>query len=90
MISSLMDAMRSSLGNKGGVLVTDATPLTGKWVALLALTDCTFTTLTTDVTKNGTSVLAVAVDWGTLSAGSVIYAKITEVTRLTGTFQLFV
>lgn len=90
MISSLMDAMRSSLGNKGGMVLTDTTAVTGNFVAILALTDCTFTTLTTPtVTKNGVVTAMTGADWGTLAEGSVIYAKITAVTLTSGKAQLF-
>ena len=79
----------SAMGANGSIMVTDTTAITGTFRALLVLEDCTFTTLTTDVTKNGIVTLAVGSDWGTKSAGDVIYAKITACTLASGKVQLF-
>lgn len=86
----ILDAIRSSLGNKGGIVLTDTTAITGEFVAIKAITDCTFTTLTTaGFTKNGTVTAMTAADWGTLEAGSTILAKITACTLASGKAQLF-
>jgi hypothetical protein len=51
---------------------------------IIAMSDTTFTTLTTNYTKNGTTTPAVAADWGTLYEGSTISGKITACTLATG------
>jgi hypothetical protein len=79
----------SSMGANGSILVTDTTAITGSFRALQVITDCVFTTLTTDITKNGIVTATTGSDWGTLSAGSVIYGRITECTLLSGKVQLF-
>jgi len=78
----------SSCGLDGGILVTDTTAITGDFHFMLVLADATFTTLTTEYTKNGTATLAVAADWGTLSAGFVLVGKISAVTLTSGTVLL--
>lgn len=84
------DATLSSMGIKGGILLTDTTAITGEFRAIKALTDCTFTTLTTpNVTKNGTTTAVVGADWGTLTQGDTILTKITACTLATGTALLF-
>jgi hypothetical protein len=80
------DAILSSMGIKGGILITDTTAITGEFRAIVALTDCTFTTLTTpNVTLNGDSAATSGSDWGTLTAGLQILTKITACTLATGT-----
>ena len=79
------DVILSSMGVKGGILVTDTTAITGEFRAVVAITDCTFTTLTTpNVTKNGTVTAATGADWGTLTAGNQILTKITACTLAGG------
>ncbi len=83
------DATLSSMGIKGGILVTDTTNIEGEFRAIKAVTDCTFTTLTTpNVTKNGDSTPSTGPDWGTLSAGDSIVAKITVCKLATGSAYL--
>ena len=79
----------SAMGANGSILVTDTTAITGTFRALLVVEDCTFTTLTTDVTKNGIVTATVGSDWGTQVTGNVIYAKITACTLASGKVQLF-
>jgi hypothetical protein len=73
-----------NLGFIGGVLITDLTAITGTYRAIKALTDTTFTTLTSELTKNGTVTPAVGADYGTLSAGDTIYGTFTAITLATG------
>ena len=83
------DALLSSMGIKGGVLVTDTTVVTGEYRGLIVLTDCTFTTLTTpNITKNGDVTAATGADWGTLTAGMQIPLKVTACTLATGSVYL--
>lgn len=90
MITSIMDAQRSSLGHNGGIVLTNTTAITGEFVAIKAITDCTFTTLTTPgFTKNDTATAMTGADWGTLEAGGIILARITACTLATGKAQLF-
>lgn len=83
------DFYLTSIGAKGSTLAVDTTALTGEWRMLLALTDCTFTVLTTNVTRNGTVNMASVSDWGTIKAGEFVYAKITACTLASGKVQLF-
>lgn len=79
------DVLISSMGLKGGILVTDTTAITGKFRAIKAITDCTFTTLTTPlITKNGETTAVTGADWGTLSSGDTILTEITACTLATG------
>lgn len=78
MIDNTLNALRSSLGGRGGILVTDTSTINGEFVAVKAITDCVFNTLTTpEITVNDTEILATGSDWGTLSAGDTILARIT-------------
>lgn len=84
------DATLSSMGIKGGILLTDTTAITGEFRAIKALTDCVFTTLTTpNVTKNGDVTPVTGADWGTLTAGDTILTRITACTLSSGTALLF-
>lgn len=83
------DVHLSSMGFKGGIVVTDTTAITGNFRAIKALTDCTFTTLTTELTLNGVENPAVGASFGTLSAGDSIPMKITACTLATGSAILF-
>jgi len=78
----------TSMGQSGGILLTDTTAITGSFCAMLVLTDAAFTTLTTDYTKNDSTTLAVAADWGTLSAGFVLAGNITACTLASGSVLL--
>ena len=71
-------------GQKGGILVTDTTAITGTFKTMVVLEDATFTTLTTEYTKNGTSTLSVGSDWGTLYTGFTMSGKITACTLASG------
>jgi hypothetical protein len=74
-----------NLGFVGGVLITDTTAITGTFRAIQALTDATFTTLTSDITVNGEEDAAEGSDFGTLSAGMAIYGTFTAITLASGT-----
>lgn len=78
------EAKLTEMGQKGGILVTDTTAITGDFRMLIVLTTATFTTLTTNFTKNGTSTATTGADWGTLYEGAVISGKITACTLATG------
>ena len=78
------DLTMSGYGQKGGILVTDTTAITGTFRMLIVLEDATFTTLTTEYTKNGTSTATVGSDWGTLYTGFVFSGRITACTLASG------
>lgn len=74
----------SMSGQKGGIVLTDTTAVTGNFRKIYALADATFTTLTSDITKNGDSTASTGGDFGTLSAGMQIVGKITSIKLATG------
>ena len=78
----------SAYGQDGGMILDDTTAITGKFRIMVVMSDATFTTLTTEYTKNGTATLAVGADWGTLSAGFVLVGKITACTLTSGSVLL--
>jgi hypothetical protein len=79
----------TELGQKGVILLTDTTSITGDFRKIQALTATVFNTLTSDITKNGTSTAAVAADFGTLAAGQSICGKFTEVKLTSGIAILY-
>jgi hypothetical protein len=84
------DLNLTSIGAKGGILITDTTAITGEFRAIKAYTDCTFTTLTTpNLTKNGVVTAVTGGDWGTLSQGDDITTKITACTLASGKALLY-
>lgn len=84
------DVVFSTMGLKGGILVTDTTAITGEFRALKVISDAAFTTLTTpNLTKNGTVTAVTGADWGTLSENSVIETKITACTLSSGKVLLY-
>lgn len=80
---------KSGMGQNGGILLTDTTAVTGKFRIILVLADAVFTTLTSDITKNGTTTAAAAADFGTVTKGTVLYGKFTAVTLTSGTVLLY-
>jgi hypothetical protein len=78
------DITLSGLGQKDGILITDTTAITGKFRIILPLTDATFTTLTGNITKNGTATVATGADYGTVTAGMTLFGKFTAITLATG------
>lgn len=90
-MDSLMKIQRTSMGDDGGILITDTTAITGNFYAMEVVKDCVLGTFTTpNVTKNGTSTATTKDDWGpNLSAGTIILAKITAVTLVSGTVLLY-
>lgn len=83
------DVLLSDKGQKGAILLTDTTAITGNFRKIQALTNTVFTTLTSDITKNGTVTAAVAADYGTLAAGHIIYGKFTAVALTSGIAILY-
>jgi len=83
------DVTLTNMGQKGAILVTDTTSITGNFRKIQALTNTAFTTLTSNITKNGDSTAAVAADFGTLAAGHVIYGKFTTVKLTSGIAILY-
>lgn len=82
------DLTISAYGQKGGILLTDTTVITGNFKTLMVLEDATFTTLTTGYTKNGTATAVTGADFGTLYQGTILSGKITACTLATGTVLL--
>jgi hypothetical protein len=82
MTSSLEQAQAdlsiTGYGQKGGILLTDTTEITGAFRMLIVLEDAVFTTLTTEYTNNDDTTLATGSDWGTLYTGFVFSGKITS------------
>ena len=74
----------TSLGQKGGVLLTDTTALTGNYRIIQVLADAVFSLLTSELTKNGVSVAAAAADFGTVVAGTILYGRFTAITLTSG------
>ena len=83
-IDVLRDMRNKGYGQNGGILVADTTAITGNFTTMVVLEDATFTTLTTEYTKNGTASAALGSDWGTLYAGFVLSGKITACTLASG------
>ena len=84
------DLSLSGFGQKGGILVTDTTAITGEFRTMVVLADAVFTTLTTAYTKNGTSTATAGADWGTLYTGFVMSGRITACTLASGKVLLLV
>jgi len=85
MINSEIGGLRSTLGNNGGIMLTDTTAVTGEFTCAYIIADATFTLLTTpEYTKNGVVTAVEGSDWGTMSAGSIIPARITACTLASG------
>lgn len=83
------DVTLSAMGQKGSILVTDTTAITGTFRIIQVISDATFTTLTSDITKNGIITASTGVDYGTLSAGTVLYGKFTAITLSAGKVILY-
>jgi hypothetical protein len=78
----------SEMGQNGGILLTDVTSVTGKFRRIYAITNAAFTTLTSDITKNGIVTAAAGADFGTLAAGISLYGKFTVVKLASGSVLL--
>lgn len=89
MESQASELKLSEFGQRGGVLLTDTTAVTGKFRRIYAITDATFTVLTSEFTTNGTATASVGSDFGTLKAGLSISGKFTAVTLATGSVLLY-
>lgn len=79
----------SAMGQKGSILISDTTAITGNFRTVQVIADATFTTLTSEMTKNGVSTLATGTDYGTVSAGTTLYGKFTAITLATGKVILY-
>jgi hypothetical protein len=79
----------SEYGQNGAILVNDTTAITGNFRRIYALENTTFTTLTSNYTKNDATTAAAAADFGTLAAGLSLYGKFTAVTLATGSVILY-
>jgi len=99
-MSSLMqgaaEVTLSSMGiaqnNVSNILLTDTTAITltdGYIRAIQVLTDCSFTTLTGNMTTNDTTTATTGSDIGSLDAGTIIYGKFTAVTLAGGSVILY-
>jgi hypothetical protein len=83
-------------GYSGSILLTDTTAITttttgGQAIrAIQVLEDATFTTLTDTTSKtNGNTTNSVAADYGTVTAGLVLYGTFTAVTLTSGRVKLY-
>ena len=83
-----VELMELQHGQRGGILLTDTTAITGKFGTMVVLASAAFTVLTSEYTKNGTSTASTGADWGTLAAGTIISGEITAVTLASGTVLL--
>jgi hypothetical protein len=79
----------SGFGQNGAILLTNTTEITGKFRIILVLADAVFATLTSDITKNGTAVLAVAADFGTVTKGTTLYGHFTTIKLTSGTVLVY-
>jgi len=83
-----VELMELQHGQRGGILLTDTTAITGKFGTMVVLASAAFTVLTSEYTKNGTSTASTGADWGTLAAGTIISGELTAVTLASGTVLL--
>jgi hypothetical protein len=83
------DVAITAMGQKGAILITDTTAVTGKFRAIQVLENTAFTLLTSDIKKNGATTAAGAADFGTVTAGTVLYGNFTAVTLTSGKVILY-
>lgn len=83
------DLSLTGYGQKGGILLTDTTAITGNFRKIYAITDATFTTLTGNFTTNDDETASVGSDFGTLKAGLSLWGKFTAVTLASGSVILY-
>lgn len=75
--------MKRNLGK--GRLITSTTAVTGNFSALLPLTACVLSAVTSqDILLNATAGSPAAADWGTLPAGIMIEGTFTSITLTSG------
>lgn len=79
---------KSEMGQNGGILLNDTTEVTGNFRRIYAITNAVFTTLTSDITKNGDVTAATGADFGTLAAGLSLYGKFTVIKLASGSVLL--
>ena len=72
------------LGFFGARIIDGITAQTGTWTVIEAISDTTFTTLTSDITYNSPSTLATGANIGILTAGSKLYGLFTAITLASG------
>lgn len=83
------ELQHTAMGQKGAILITDTTAITGEFRAIQVLENAAFTLLTSDIKKNGATTAAAAADFGTVTAGTVLYGKFTAVTLASGKVILY-
>lgn len=89
------DLVLSEMGQKDtNILLDDTTAITassftnGYCRMIVVLTNCTFTTLTSNFYYNSDDTLATGSNWGTLYAGTVLSGKFSAVTLASGSVLL--
>jgi hypothetical protein len=94
MANSLMEVQAaelkiSEMGQNGAILLNNTTStVTGKFRRIYAITNASFATLTSDITKNDATTPAVGSDFGTVPAGVSLYGKFTSVKLAGGSVLL--
>ena len=83
------ELQKSGFGHNGGIILTDTTEITGNFRIILVLADAVFATLTSDITKNGTSTASAAADFGTVTKGIALYGRFTKVKLTSGTVLVY-
>jgi hypothetical protein len=83
------ELQHSGFGQKGAILLTDTTEITGNFKIIMVLADAVFNTLTSDITKNGTTTAAVGSDFGTITKGTILYGRFTAVKLTSGTVIVY-
>ena len=87
-----MSAMGQAQSNVNNILVTDTTAfadLDPEVRAIYILSDATFTTLTGNMGHNSVSTIATGANFGTVTAGTIIYGKFTDIQLATGSAILY-
>jgi len=83
-VESIKNKLGISLGENGAELIKDTTAHTGTFKAIQIIGDAVFSVLTSaGITTDG-SVLAIGSDYGTVSAGVVLYGTFTAITLTSG------
>lgn len=68
-----------------GIVISNTTPVTGTFRAIMVLSAAVFTTLTSQGhTTNGAVTQSVAADYGTIPVGVMIYGTFTAITLASG------
>lgn len=83
------DKIETMLGQKGIVMLTDTTELTGVYTVIQCLEDTVFATLTDQSTTNGKTTASVGSDYGTVSAGTPLYGIFTKIKLTSGRVRVY-